>query len=72
MDRIPATAQPLLYLLPSPEQQKTNVTYHLTGLKYNTTYHYRVVASNSIGTTYGKDQTFTTPAFFAYLPIVLR
>jgi hypothetical protein len=27
----------------------------------NTTYHYRVVGTNSGGTTYGADQTFTTP-----------
>jgi uncharacterized delta-60 repeat protein len=54
---------------------KTSVTYPLTGLKYNTTYHYRVVATNSIGTTYGSDQTFTphfTTQFATYLPIVLR
>ncbi len=30
-------------------------TYH-----GNTTYHYRVVAKNDLGTTYGKDMTFTT------------
>ncbi len=33
----------------------------ITGLQPNTTYHYRLVASNSAGTTYGADQTFTTP-----------
>jgi hypothetical protein len=29
-------------------------------LKSNTTYHYRIVATNSAGTTYGADRTFTT------------
>lgn len=33
----------------------------LLGLKGRTTYHYRVVAWNGEGTTYGPDQEFTTP-----------
>jgi hypothetical protein len=39
----------------------------LPGLAASTTYHYRVVATNSIGTTYGQDMTFTTapPAVIA-------
>jgi streptogramin lyase len=36
--------------------------YLLVGLKPSTTYHFRLVASNSDGTTDGKDATFTTPA----------
>ena len=32
----------------------------LTGLAAGATYHYRVVATNKEGTTYGPDQTFTT------------
>jgi hypothetical protein len=32
----------------------------LTGLNPGTTYHYRLVASNAEGTTYGADKTFTT------------
>ena len=32
----------------------------LTGLSPGTTYHYRAVASNSAGTAYGADTTFTT------------
>jgi Tol biopolymer transport system component len=33
----------------------------LTGLAEGTTYHYRVVATNAIGTTAGPDQVFGTP-----------
>ena len=32
----------------------------LPGLSSGQTYHYQVVASNSQGTTYGGDQTFST------------
>jgi hypothetical protein len=32
----------------------------LTGLRENTSYHYRLVAKNPLGTSYGADQTFTT------------
>ncbi len=34
----------------------------LTGLAAGTTYHYRMVAQNSAGTSYGYDYTFTTAA----------
>jgi DNA-binding beta-propeller fold protein YncE len=34
----------------------------LTGLRPGTTYHYRIVATNAAGTTYGPDETFTTAA----------
>lgn len=34
----------------------------ITGLLPNTTYHYRAYATNSIGTSYGSDLTFTTSA----------
>jgi hypothetical protein len=34
---------------------------HLTDLKPDTTYHYRLVATNSVGTTHGADATFKTP-----------
>jgi phosphodiesterase/alkaline phosphatase D-like protein len=40
----------------------TAVSKHLTGLSTNTTYHYRVVATNSQGTTYGADMTFYNTA----------
>jgi hypothetical protein len=32
----------------------------LTGLVAHTAYHYRIVATSSAGTSYGKDRTFTT------------
>jgi carbohydrate binding protein with CBM4/9 domain len=35
-------------------------TATLTGLTSSTIYHYRLVATNSTGTTYGQDMTFTT------------
>jgi hypothetical protein len=35
----------------------------ISGLAENTTYHYRVVATNSFGTAEGKDLTFRTPEF---------
>ena len=37
------------------------VSGSLPGLVPATVYHYRLVAKNSIGTTYGADRTFTTP-----------
>ena len=36
------------------------VSKPITGLTPSTTYHYRCVGSNSYGTTYGNDTTFTT------------
>ena len=33
----------------------------LTGLRPGTTYHWRIVAQNALGTATGADQTFTTP-----------
>jgi hypothetical protein len=41
-----------------------------TGLKPSTTYHFRVVAASSAGTTYGVDATFTTHGSTA--PAVVR
>jgi hypothetical protein len=37
-----------------------NVTANISSLTANTTYHFRIVASNSSGTTMGNDRTFTT------------
>jgi hypothetical protein len=38
------------------------VTVGVVGLAESTTYHYRLVASNSVDTSYGADETFTTSA----------
>jgi formylglycine-generating enzyme required for sulfatase activity len=38
----------------------TSASYNLNGLTPSTTYHYRVVANNSEGTSNGDDQSFTT------------
>jgi len=37
-----------------------NVTANLNGLSADTTYHFRIVTTNSGGTRYGSDRTFTT------------
>jgi hypothetical protein len=37
-----------------------NISANIGGLNVSTTYHFRLVATNSAGTTYGEDQTFTT------------
>jgi phosphodiesterase/alkaline phosphatase D-like protein len=37
-----------------------NVSASLTGLKAATSYHYRLVATNASGTSFGSDQTFST------------
>ncbi len=44
-----------------PEDEATPVNLDIKGLKAGTTYHYRLVARNSAGTTVGKDRTFTVP-----------
>ncbi|MEA2013728.1 MAG: PKD domain-containing protein [Thermodesulfobacteriota bacterium] len=36
------------------------VSSEIVGLDPSTSYHYRIVATNNMGTTYGNDQTFTT------------
>jgi hypothetical protein len=46
-------------------QTKTGNTYQsvsalISGLSGNTTYHFRIKATNSGGTRYGNDRTFTT------------
>ncbi|HEX2944565.1 MAG TPA: hypothetical protein VHT96_01260, partial [Clostridia bacterium] len=38
----------------------TSVSCVIAGLSANTTYHYRIKAENSAGTTYSSDSTFTT------------
>jgi hypothetical protein len=37
-----------------------NITANITGLTAGTTYHFRIVATNSAGTGFGSDSTFTT------------
>jgi len=39
-----------------------NLTASISGLLASTTYHFRIVATNSAGTAHGGDRTFTTPA----------
>ncbi len=39
-----------------------NVTANLSSLTAGATYHFRIVASNAAGTSYGADRSFTTPA----------
>ena len=38
----------------------TTIETHLSGLTAGSTYHYRVVAANGLGTSRGHDETFTT------------
>ncbi len=38
-----------------------SVSANISGLNGSTTYHFRIVATNSAGTTYGSDKTFRTP-----------
>ena len=50
----------------TPNQTKTgnnyqNVLATISGLSAQTTYHFRIVATNSVGTRYSSDRTFTTP-----------
>jgi hypothetical protein len=49
---------------PSNVSTNTNtaVSYSFTGLTQNTLYHYRIKATNSNGSAYSTDQTFTTIA----------
>jgi hypothetical protein len=37
-----------------------NVSANISGLSASTVYHFRIVATNSSGTTFGSDNTFTT------------
>jgi len=37
-----------------------NITANISGLSASTVYHFRIVATNSAGTTFGGDRTFTT------------
>ena len=64
----------------TPYQTKTgnnsqNVSANISGLSANTTYHFRLVASNGAGTSYGTDRTFTTQYGFVlgtYRRVIVR
>jgi DNA-binding beta-propeller fold protein YncE len=43
------------------ERAPRTFTRRITGLQPGATYHYRLVAKNSAGVTFGDDRTFTTP-----------
>ena len=50
----------------TPMQNQTgnmyrNIAANINGLSRHTTYHFRIVATNSGGTRFGGDKTFTTP-----------
>jgi len=50
----------------TPMQSQTgnmyrNIAANINGLSRHTTYHFRIVATNSGGTRFGGDRTFTTP-----------
>ncbi len=49
-------------VLAAGEQPVSVPAAEVSGLKVDATYHYRLVASNEYGTTYGADQTFATLA----------
>jgi len=48
--------------LPTGTEEGATVSASLTGLAAGTTYHYRLVAANSSGTSYGATLSFTTSA----------
>jgi hypothetical protein len=49
--------------------QAVEVAHDLTGLAPDTTYHYRLVATNAFGTTYGGDHAFLTSEWSVqYMP----
>lgn len=53
---------------PATGNTNTNVNVNIIGLTEGTTYHYRIKAVNSLGTTYSSDMTFTT---LGQAPIVI-
>ncbi len=55
----------------SPLTALGTFTKNIAGLTNSTTYYYRAYAINAVGTSYGADSTFTTPAS-AIVPTVLR
>jgi len=49
-------------ILASDLVDATNVALAITGLPPGTTFHFQAVATNSVGTNFGGDSTFTTPS----------
>ncbi|MBZ5535060.1 MAG: hypothetical protein LAO31_03815 [Acidobacteriia bacterium] len=45
--------------------RNVSVPFLMLGIEPNTGYHYRVVATNSLGTVSGADVSFETPSYFA-------
>jgi sugar lactone lactonase YvrE len=56
------TSVPVANLGLFSESGVNEVSQAIAGLKQNTTYHFRLVATSEGGTTFGQDQTFTTVA----------
>jgi len=52
--------------LPGSGESPVAVSAPVRGLVANTTYHFRISATNPTGTTYGADQTFTTALALHY------
>lgn len=54
------TTAPFGSTLPGTLPGPSNIPVAISDLAVNVTYHYRIVATNADGTTYGADMTFTT------------
>jgi sugar lactone lactonase YvrE len=58
--------------IPAPSEnvgsgiEAVSKSHTITPLQPETTYHFRIVASNNYGTIYGQDNYFTTPFFFEF------
>src|SRR4029077_11110213 len=46
--------------LPGSGNSEVGVSAAVSGLSESTTYHFRIVATNELGTSFGSDRTFTT------------
>ena len=58
---------PVLQVYAGSASTSQMVAIGVPNLSPGTTYHYRLVASNEDGTTYGADESFTTPSYPAAL-----
>jgi hypothetical protein len=54
---------PAVQVFAGTSSQSENVAVEVPALASAATYHYRLVASNEDGTTYGADQLLSTPAY---------